>query len=195
MPYRKILALTIHDVLGWTKGFLVVAFAVNPLFVGVLAVLFALEVWLGTRSARETGVPVRFRDYARAKYSELVKLGSWLAIVLLVTNLDPELIHIQRYVLILTAAGLAGRIVKRHLGGDYTRMWIEMEGKILHTASREIETPEGQPNLVEQTILTEAPPPPPSTDSPSPGTVLGVVVLVSALLAACAGPILAHLAP
>ena len=199
MPYRKLLAVTLQEALGWTKGLLVVAFAVNPLFVFTLAALFALEVFLGTQSAREKGAPIRLRDYARTKYYEVVRLGSWLALVLLVTNLDAGLIHVQRYVLILTALGLGTRIVKRHLGGDYARMWVEVEGRILHRETREIETPEGQPNLVEQTIVTESPPPDPPDPAPSPGTLVVVALLVSALLAACAAPLIAvaagHLAP
>lgn len=195
MPYRKFLGASLDGSLGWLQGLLVVVFAVNPQFVVTLAALFALEVFLGTQTARERGAPIRYRDYARAKYYELVRLGSWLAVVLWVTNLDPGLIHLQRYILIATAAGLGGRIVRRHLGGVYTRMWVEVEGKILHTASREVETPDGQPNLIERTIVTERPgeAPPPSLP---PGTSALVVLLVSALvLAACAAPFLIPFAP
>ncbi len=193
MPFRKLIPATVvHDAWHVLKGLLVAAFATKPLFVFTLALLFGLEVLLGTLIAREKGAPIRYRDYARAKYYELVKLGSWLAVVLLVTNLDPDLLHVQRYVLILTAVGLGGRIVKRHLGGQYSRMWVEVEGKVLHNASRKIETAPGKPDLLEQTIVSEVPQEPAAPTPVPPEAAFVIVAVISALLlAACAAPFLA----
>ena len=168
-------------------------------WIAILLCLLVSFVFSGIEAGILSVNRVRLAHREKAGDEAAIKLNKLLAdperllvTVLLVTNLDPELLHVQRYVMIATAVGLGGRIVKRHLGGQYSKMWVEVEGKVLHNASRKIETPDGQPDLVEQTIVSEVPQEPSGPTPMPPEAVLVIVAMISALvLAACAAPLLA----
>ena len=167
MPYRKLIVAAIPTLsMAWEvlKALFAASFAMNPQYGVVLVLLYALDVVMGIVAAARRGVRVPWRPYAKERAYRLVELGVWLAVVLLVTNMSDELVHVQRWALILTATALGGGIVTHHLSSEWQDVWLQVKGRILYRSERRIRTPEGQPDLTEHTVVTTRRPDPTESD-------------------------------